>query len=124
MRRIAVRKINDQQRLINIAKNDRDTGVQSAAICKIKDQAFLLDFAIQSHDRYVLRDALSHTEDQQVLIDLARQNATGSSYFFREHLIDALTDLEALAYMAEHDEKSYHRDHAVYRLNNLKNPSV
>ena len=122
LRIIAVQKINDQQRLINILKNDQSSDVQRAAICKIKDQSVLLDFALQSHDHYVVKDALCHIEDQQVLIDLARQNATGSTYFFRERLIEVLTDLDTLAYMAEHDEEKWNRDQAKHRLGELKNP--
>ena len=123
VRRAAVSQINNQTRLVTIAKHDRDPEVQVTAIRKIQDQAVLVDFALQSQNTMVIRNALGNIKDQQILMDLARQQAPGNSYFFREYLIDAITDLDTLSYMAEHDNEIRDREHAAYRLKELVNLS-
>lgn len=76
-RRDAVKKINDQKILIELARNDPHDEVRRAAIGKIKSESVLVDIAKNDNDWLIRKYATDRITNQGVLIDIAKNDEDG-----------------------------------------------
>ncbi len=108
VRREAVKKINDQSALKIIAKNDSDYGVCEEAVKKINDESFLL-YMIKTSEYWSVREA-SAKRISEINPQLTRDPDE----------IENITDEEILIKIAESDINPTCRSNAIKKINNEK----
>jgi len=67
----AVKRINDEAALKNIATTDKNEHVRWSAIERISDETFLIDRAVKDIDYFVRRTAVEKITDEETLMNIA-----------------------------------------------------
>lgn len=80
VRREAVQKLNNQDILIDIAKNDSNWMVRDVAIDRIDDESVLIDIAKDDNNINILRKIISKINDKEVLENIAKKNNSDFVY--------------------------------------------
>ena len=113
--RDAVKKLDDQKILAEIAKNDEDIEVRRAAVEKLdpeKWQDFLTDIAKSKYLK-ICKAAMKKLVDQNLIADVAKN---AENWEIRSEAVEKLEDQEALAWVAKNDEIGWVRKAAVEKL--------
>ena len=109
----AVKELDDQKILAEIAKNDSDYTVRREAVKKISDQSALIDIAKNASDWEVRREAVKKITDESALIDIAKND---SDWEVRREAVKKITDESALIDIAKNDSKEYVCEEAVKKI--------
>lgn len=108
----AVKKIEDQSALIDLAKNYSSID----AVKKIEDQTVLIDFAKNHPKPFFRRDAVEKIEDESVLIDIAKND---SDERVREAAVKKISDEDVLKEIIFKDSSKDVQEYALLN-DNLK----
>lgn len=139
-----LKKITDENLLIELAKNKKDAYHRDRAISYVHNQSVLIDFAYNDKDEQVRNAALSNVHDEDVLKDMiyngdygqkmtASKNITDPEVIIdvafneeeesvRENVIEKITDEQALKKLAKDKETLVRR--AAIENTNLKDEST
>jgi len=98
-RLLAIRNLNDQKILAQIALNDKEEGpVRWAAIGKLEDQKVLAQLVFNDNNDHIIKEeAIERLEDQKVLAQIALKD---EHYRVRYKAIEKLEDQKVLAQIA------------------------
>ena len=117
----AVRELDDQKALIEIAKTDSSRVVREDAVKKINDISVLRDIANNDSEYYVrkeavkrFRDKIGTIDDESVLIDIAKND---SNYDVRKEAVKKISDESVLIDIAKNDSEGDVREEAVKKIN-------
>ncbi len=100
VRKAAVEKIDDQNILAKIVRNDNDGNVRYKAVEKLTDQQLLSDIARDDVDKYVRSRAAENITDRKILEDLA---ISSSDEKIRKMAVDIIEDQKLLAKIEKED---------------------
>ncbi len=112
----AIKELDDEKILYEIAKNDSDALVRLEAVKKISDEVVLIDIAKNDDYDGVRLEAVEKISDEAVLIDIAKNDPY---YFVRCGAIDKITDKTVLEDIAKKDSDKTVRNKATGRINDL-----
>lgn len=116
VRRAATQKIKDNNVLIYLAKNDPFNYVRKDAITNINDEKDLVDVALNNSDNGVIHAAVKKIKDEKLLREVYNKTYNG---YIRQVILSELDD-ETLAIEACTDSNEHVRDMAI---NHIKNKS-
>ena len=116
----AVRELDDQKALIEIAKTDSSRFVREDAVKKINDISVLRDIANNDSEYYVrkeavkrFRDKIGTIDDESVLIDIAKND---SNYDVRKEAVKKISDDSVLIDIAKNDSANRVRLAAIKNI--------
>ena len=110
----AVKKLNDQGILVEIAKNDSDSDVREEAIKKINDESVLAYIAKHDSSWSVREEAVKKINDESVLADVAKN---ASNDIVRREAVKKISDESVLADVAKNDSNDRVRLYAAKKIN-------
>ena len=125
IRRAAVRKLNNQSVLANIAKNDGDKDVRIEAAYRIKDQSVLVELAKNDKEiRARISSKLAGQYAQLILLDIINDEDASEHAIFSA--IKNLTDQSALSNIVLNaDLRSHNAGHArIAAYERITEPSI
>ena len=114
----AVKELNDDDILVDIAKNDSDTDVRKTAISRISDEQFLFDIAKNDKDPEIREIAFQNITDQSLLADIAKNDSEWSLRFWA---VVNINDVSILLDIANNDSVRLVRCKAI---ENIKDVSI
>ena len=114
----AVKKIDNQKILLDIAKNDPESEVRKEAINKIEiqnidDDSVLVDIAKNDSNGFVRRRAVEKIADESVLVDIAKND---SDEFVRRNAVEKIADESVLVDIAKNESDSYVYNKAIEKI--------
>lgn len=114
----AVNGLTKKALIVGVAKNEKvlDTNIRVAAVRKIDDQAILIEIAKGKAHYDVRRAALKQLTDSAVIADIAKNNADES---MRQAAVERLNDSALLDMIICNDENDYVRKAALKRMQDL-----
>jgi hypothetical protein len=109
--------LTDQTQLLDIAKNDSDKYIRSAAVKKLTDQTQLFDIAKDDSEKYIRILAVRRLTDQTLLANIAKKY---KEWIVCKVAVEQLTDQTLLADIAKNNNISSIRKIAVGKLTNRR----
>ena len=109
----AVKKISGKSVLADIAKNASDWNVREVAVGKISDESVLVDIAKNDSDVTVRQGAVKKISNESILIDIAKNNSMGA---VRQGAVRRISDESVLVDIAKNDSINGVRKEAVGKI--------
>ncbi len=119
----AVKELDDQKILIDIAKNDLDEDVREEAVLKINDEAVLIDIAKNDEGFCVRKEAIYKITDESVIIDILKNDPRSD---IRGVCIRNINDVSVLMDVARNDSYKDNRIAAAIKvgIKNIDDESI
>lgn len=137
----AIKELNDQNILVELAKNDSDSNVRSAAVKKISDESVLIDIAKNDSDSDVRNEAIKKITDESAVVDIIKNESSrmvcesgfekinkeeylsdiaknAFNWSIRCRAIELIDDETTLKYIAKNDSEERVRRDAIKKINN------
>ena len=97
----AIKNINDQNVLIDLAKHDTKNVIRFAAFKKITDQSVLAEIANTDEDNYIRQMAVRSLSDQDILVEFATKE---KSSYVRLAAVEKVSDQSILLEIIKTDQ--------------------